>query len=125
MSARVLLVDDAQVVRLMLKRIFTEAGYEIAGEAVSGAQAVERYRELMPDLVMMDITMPEMKGIEAVKEIITLDPNAKIIMCSSIGSKAKVIEAVEAGAKNYILKPFEAQKVLDVVAAVLNGWLLF
>lgn len=121
MSARVLLVDDAQVVRLMLKRIFTEAGYEIAGEAVSGAQAVERYRELMPDLVMMDITMPEMKGIEAVKEIITLDPNAKIIMCSSIGSKAKVIEAVEAGAKNYILKPFEAQKVLDVVAAVLNG----
>lgn len=121
MSVRVLLVDDAQVVRLMLKRIFTEAGYEIAGEAVSGTQAVERYREFMPDLVIMDITMPEMKGIEAVKEIMSMDPNAKIIMCSSIGSKAKVIEAVEAGAKNYILKPFEAQKVLDVVSAVLKG----
>ena len=120
MSVRVLLVDDAQVVRLMLKRIFVEAGYEIVGEAISGTEAVQKYRELMPDLVMMDITMPEMKGIEAVKEIMSMDSSAKIIMCSSIGSKSKVIEAVEAGAKNYILKPFDAQKVLDVVSVVLG-----
>jgi|SRR5690554_1294298 len=121
MSVRVLLVDDAQVVRLMLKRIFVEAGYEIAGEAISGTDAVQKYREFMPDLVMMDITMPEMKGIEAVKEIMSMDSSAKIIMCSSIGSKSKVIEAVEAGAKNYILKPFDAQKVLDVVSVVLDN----
>ena len=119
MSYRILLVDDAQVIRVMLTKILIAAGYEIAGEASNGLEAVEKYKKLNPDLVTMDITMPTMSGIEAVREIKKYDPEAKIIMCSAIGQKSMVIEAIEAGARNYIIKPFEPQKVINVISAVL------
>jgi two-component system chemotaxis response regulator CheY len=113
MSYRILLVDDAQVIRVMLTKILKAAGYEIAGEASNGLEAVEKYKDLNPDLVTMDITMPTMSGIEAVREIRKYDPEAKIIMCSAIGQKSMVIEAIEAGARNYIIK------VINVISAVL------
>lgn len=115
-----MLVDDAQVIRVMLKRILVDAGYTVSGEASNGQDAVELYRQLHPDLVMMDITMPEMNGIEAVRAIRSEDPNAKIVMCSAMGQKAHVVEAIEAGAKNFILKPFEPEKVLETVKVVIG-----
>ncbi|HEY8345506.1 MAG TPA: response regulator [Bacillota bacterium] len=121
MGQRIMLVDDAQVIRLMLTRILKDAGYEIAGEAGNGVEAVAKYGEVKPDLVTMDITMPEMSGIDAVREIIKQDPNAKIIMCSAMGQKSMVLEAIEAGAKNFIIKPFDPEKVVEVVRAVLEG----
>lgn len=120
MKGRVMLVDDAQVMRLMLSKVFKEAGYEIAGEAANGREAVEKYDELRPDLVMMDITMPEMSGVDAVRGIMAIDLGAKIVMCSAMGQKSMVLECIQAGAKNFIIKPFEAQKVLEVAEAVLK-----
>jgi two-component system chemotaxis response regulator CheY len=120
MGKNVLLCDDAQVIRVMLSRILQEDGYTIVGEAANGQQAVAMYRQLRPDLVFMDITMPEMNGIAAVKEICKEDPRAKIIMCSAMGQKTHVLEAVEAGAKNFVIKPFESKKILDVARAVLG-----
>lgn len=121
MGQRIMLVDDAQVIRLMLTRILKDAGYEIAGEAGNGAEAIVKYEEVKPDLVTMDITMPEMSGIDAVKGIIKQDPDAKIIMCSAMGQKSMVLEAIEAGAKNFIIKPFDPEKVIEVVRVVLEG----
>lgn len=120
MGKRVLLCDDAQVIRVMLKRILVEGGYSVVGEAANGEQAVSLYRQLKPDLVFMDITMPEMNGIDAVRTIKKEDPQAKIIMCSAMGQKSHVLAAVEAGARNFIIKPFESQKVLEVANAVLG-----
>lgn len=113
--SRVLVVDDAMFMRATLKKLLTEAGFEVAGEAENGQVAVERYQELKPDVVMMDITMPEMNGLEALKEIMKIDPGAKVVMCTALGQERTVMEAVEAGAKDYIIKPFKAEKVLAVV----------
>lgn len=120
MNERIMLVDDARVIRLMLTHILKEGGYEIAGEASTGKEAVEKYSQLKPDLVMMDITMPEMSGIDAVREIKKVDPKARVIMCSAMGQKYLVLEAIEAGALNYIVKPFDKTKVLTTVAATLK-----
>lgn len=116
-----MLVDDAQVIRVMLNRILTDAGYLIVGEASNGQQAIDAYRKLRPDLVIMDITMPEMSGTDAVREIKKVDPDAKIVMCSAMGQKAHVVEAIEAGAKNFIVKPFEADKILEIVKALIGS----
>ncbi|NLW08481.1 MAG: response regulator [Firmicutes bacterium] len=121
MKARVMLVDDAKVMRLMLARIFEQAGYEIVGEASNGLEAVEKYKEIKPDLVMMDITMPEMSGIDAVKEIRNIDPDARIIMCTAMGQRPLVVEAITAGAMNYIVKPFTPSKVLEAAKEALRG----
>ncbi len=120
MGARVLVVDDAAFMRMMIKNILTSNGYEVVGEAENGAQAVEKYKELKPDLVTMDITMPEMDGIAAVKEIKKIDPNARIIMCSAMGQQSMVIEAIQAGAKDFIVKPFNPQRVLEAVEKALS-----
>lgn len=120
MNQRILLVDDAKVIRLMLTRILTSAGYQIIGEAGDGQEAVEKYKELKPDLVTMDITMPKMSGIDALRAIKAYDPQARIIMCSAMGQKSMVVEAIKAGARNYIIKPFDQEKVLAVVAAALR-----
>jgi len=120
MGARVLIVDDAAFMRMMIKNILTSNGYEVVGEAENGVQAVEKYKELKPDLVTMDITMPEMDGIAAVKEIKKIDPNARIIMCSAMGQQSMVIEAIQAGAKDFIVKPFNPQRVLDAVERALS-----
>ena len=115
MAKNVLIVDDAAFMRMMIKDILTKNGYNVVGEAENGARAVEKYNELKPDLVLMDITMPEMDGISAVKEIKKVDPNAKIVMCSAMGQQAMVIEAIQAGARDFIVKPFQPDRVLEAV----------
>ncbi|MCX7779280.1 MAG: response regulator [Negativicutes bacterium] len=115
MAIRVLVVDDAAFMRMMIKDILGKNGYEVVGEAANGLQAVEKYQELRPDITTMDITMPEMDGITAVKEIKKLDPNAKIIMCSAMGQQAMVIEAIQSGARDFIVKPFQPDRVLEAV----------
>jgi two-component system chemotaxis response regulator CheY len=119
--ATVLIVDDAAFMRMMLKKIFSENGYEVVGEAGNGKEAVEKYKELKPDIVTMDITMPEMDGITAVKEIKKIDPNARIIMCSAMGQQQMVIDAIKAGAKEFIVKPFQPARVLEAAKKVLGG----
>lgn len=116
MAKKILLVDDANIIKLMLRKILVEGGYEIAGEASTGEEAVKKYTELRPDLVTMDITMHGMGGINALKQIRAIDPNAKVIMCSAMGQKYLIMEAVKAGAVNFIMKPFEPDKVLEAVA---------
>ncbi|ABP66874.1 response regulator [Caldicellulosiruptor changbaiensis] len=120
MSKRILIVDDAAFMRMMLKDIITKNGYEVAGEAENGLKAVELYKELKPDLVMMDITMPEMDGIQAVREIKKIDPQAKIIMCSAMGQQAMVIESIQAGARDFIVKPFQAERIVEAIKKVLG-----
>jgi len=119
-AARILVVDDAQFMRMMLKNIIAGAGYEIAGEAENGVQAIERYRELGPDLVIMDMIMPEMGGIDAVREIVKLDPKARVLMCSAMGQQALVVEAIQVGARDFIVKPFQPAGVLEAVVKALQ-----
>ena len=119
MGNRVLVVDDAAFMRMMIKDILTKNGYEVVGEAADGAQAVEKYQELRPDLVTLDITMPEIDGIEALKRIRAVDPAARVIMCSALGQQAMVIDAIQAGAKDFIVKPFQADRVIEAVKKVL------
>lgn len=113
MATTVLVVDDAAFMRMMIKDILTKNGFEIVGEAENGILAVEKWKELHPDLTTMDITMPEMDGITAVKEIRKIDGAAKIIMCSAMGQQAMVIEAIQAGARDFIVKPFQADRVIE------------
>lgn len=120
MSNKVLIVDDAAFMRMMIKEILTKNGFTVVGEASDGAQAVEKYKELGPDLVTMDITMPEMDGITALKEIKKIDPNARIIMCSAMGQQAMVIDAIQAGAKDFIVKPFQADRVIEAIKKTLG-----
>lgn len=115
MAIKVMVVDDAAFMRMMIKDILTKNGYEIVGEAENGAKAVEKWQELRPDLTTMDITMPEMDGIAAVKEIKKIDPAAKVIMCSAMGQQAMVIEAIQSGARDFIVKPFQPDRVLEAV----------
>ena len=120
MAKGILIVDDASFMRMMIKDILTKNGFEVAGEAENGVKAVEKFKELNPELVIMDITMPEMDGIQAVKEIKSIDPNAKIVMCSAMGQQAMVIEAIQAGAKDFIVKPFQADRVIEAVKKALS-----
>lgn len=120
MGKRILVVDDAAFMRMMIKDILTKNGYEVCGEAENGAVALEKYLELRPDLVTMDITMPEMDGIAAVKEIRRIDPSARVIMCSAMGQQAMVIDAIQAGARDFIVKPFQPDRVLEAVAKALG-----
>jgi two-component system chemotaxis response regulator CheY len=119
-SNTVLVCDDAIFMRTMIGDILSQAGFEIVGEAESGLQAVQKYRELKPDLVTMDIVMPDMGGIEAVREICKQDPDAKILMCSAMGQQALVVEAIQAGAKDFVVKPFQPSRVLEAVQRVLG-----
>ena len=120
MSKSVLICDDAIFMRTMVGDILTQAGYDVVGEAETGVQAVERFRELRPDLVTMDIVMPDMGGIDAVREIVKLDPEAKVLMCSAMGQQALVVEAIQAGAKDFVVKPFQPSRVLEAVQRVLG-----
>ena len=118
--ARILIVDDAKFMRITLTNILRKANHEIVGEAENGREAVMLYRELKPDLVTMDITMPEMSGLDAVKEIKKEFKDAKIIMCSAMGQQKMVVDAIEAGAKDFIVKPFDDSQVVDSVLRVLR-----
>lgn len=118
--ARILIVDDAKFMRMTLSNILNKANHEIVGEGENGKEAIKLYKELSPDLVTMDITMPEMSGLEAMKEIKKEFPNAKVIMCSAMGQQKMVVEAIEAGAKDFIVKPFDEGRVLDAINRVLS-----
>ncbi len=120
MEKGILIVDDASFMRMMIKDILTKNGFHVIGEAENGVKAVEKYSELNPDLVIMDITMPEMDGIQAVREIKKIDPNANIIMCSAMGQQAMVIEAIQAGAKDFVVKPFQHDRVIEAVKKALS-----
>ena len=120
MAKNILICDDAAFMRMMIKDILTKNGYNVAGEAENGVKAIEKYNELKPDLVLMDITMPEMDGIAALKGIKQIDPNAHVIMCSAMGQQAMVIESIQAGAKDFIVKPFQADRVLEAVKKVVG-----
>jgi len=115
----ILIVDDAAFMRMMIKNIVTKNGYEVVGEAENGQVAVELYKQYKPDLVTMDITMPEMNGIEGVKAIRAINPGANIIMCSAMGQQAMVMEAIQAGAKDFIVKPFQQDRILQAIERVL------
>lgn len=120
MGLRVLIVDDALFMRNMLKDIFFKAGYEVVGEAADGVEAIEQYRLLRPDLVTMDIVMPRKSGIEALQEICREFPDACIVMCSAMGQESLILEAVQAGAKDFIVKPFKEDKVIEVVRSLTD-----
>ena len=118
MGLRILVVDDALFMRNMLKDIFQRAGFEVIGEATNGVEAIELCRQLQPDLVTMDIVMPLKSGIEALQEIIAAQPAMRVVMCSALGQEALVLEAVQAGARDFIVKPFKEDRVVEVVRRV-------
>ncbi|MCI5953855.1 MAG: response regulator [Lachnospiraceae bacterium] len=120
MAKNILVCDDAAFMRMMIKDILSKNGYNVAGEAENGLKAVEKYKEVSPDLVLMDITMPEMDGIQALREIKKVDAGAKVIMCSAMGQQAMVIESIQAGAKDFIVKPFQAERVIEAVKKVVG-----
>ncbi|MRG85302.1 response regulator [Salinibacillus xinjiangensis] len=116
---KVLIVDDAQFMRLTLSNILSKAGHEIIGEASDGRQAIERYKELKPDLVTMDITMPNMNGMDATKEILSIDSNALVVICSAVGQQKIVVDAIQLGAQDFIVKPFDESRVIETINRVL------
>lgn len=120
MSDTILIVDDAAFMRMMLKDILTKNGFNVVGEAENGAMAVEKFKELQPNLTIMDITMPEMDGLQAVKEIRKIDGKARVIMCSAMGQQSMVIEAIQSGAKDFVVKPFQAERVVEAVMKALK-----
>lgn len=116
----ILIVDDAAFMRMMLRDILEKNGFKVIGEARNGAEALEKYRELQPDLVTLDITMPEIDGITALKNIKAEFPNARAVMCSAMGQQTMVIESIQAGAKDFIVKPFQADRVIEAVRKSLQ-----
>ena len=120
MSIKILVVDDAIFMRSMIRDIFARGPFVVAGEAENGVEAIRLYRELRPDLTTMDIVMPQMDGITALREIVRLDPAAKVVMCSALGQEALIAEAIEAGACDFIVKPFHPGRVLKVAQSVLG-----
>ncbi len=121
MSNSVMIVDDAAFMRATLKDLLTKGGFEVVCEAVNGKDAVDKFKVHKPDLVTMDITMPEMDGLEALKCIMELDPNANVVMCSALGQQTSVLESIKSGAKDFIVKPFQAERVLEALKKVSSG----
>lgn len=120
MSKRIIIVDDAPVIRLVLHDLLESAGFEVVAEGENGVEAVEKYRELKPDLITLDITMPEKDGIEALREIRAFDPAAKVVMVTALDERDSLVDAVKSGASDYVMKPFEEERVLSSIRAVLG-----
>lgn len=120
MAKTVLITDDTAFMRMTLRNVIQKNGFDVIGEAVDGEDAVNKYRDLNPDLVTMDITMPKMDGITAIKQIVKFDSNARIIVCSAMGQKPMVIDALNAGAKDFLVKPFDAQRVIEALTKIAN-----
>ena len=117
--ARILVVDDAAFMRKMVTDALTKGGHEVVGEAGNGAEAVTQFQELRPDAMTLDITMPEKDGLAALKEIIAVDPGAKVVMCSALGQESKVLESIKLGARDFVVKPFKPERVLEAVGKAL------
>ena len=117
--ARVLVVDDAAFMRKMVSDALAKGGHEVVGEASNGVEAVESYQALRPDITTLDITMPEKDGLSALKEIMALDPTARVVMCSALGQESKVLESIKLGARDFVVKPFQAERVLEAVGKAL------
>ena len=120
MSRTVLIVDDAIFMRTMIADILKGAGFDVVGEASTGVEAIQLYKDLRPDLVTMDIVMPDMGGIDAVRAIVEEDPDAKILMCSAMGQQGLVVEAIQAGARDFVVKPFQPSRVLEAVQRLVG-----
>ncbi len=120
MSVSVLVVDDAVFMRTVLKKILTEEGYNVIGEASNGIEAIDKARELEPDIVTLDITMPEMDGVTALPEILKVSPGSKVVICSAMGQQPMVVEAIKSGAKDFIVKPFQKARVLQAIENVVG-----
>jgi two-component system chemotaxis response regulator CheY len=119
MSVKVLIVDDAAFMRMSINQMLTNSGYEVVGEAVNGKDAILKFKELQPDIITMDITMPDMDGIQAVRAIMAIDPNAKVLMISAMGQQTMVLDAMKAGAKNFIVKPFQKERLLEAFQNII------
>ena len=117
--ARVLVVDDAAFMRKMVSDALTKGGHEVVGEAGNGIEALSQYQALKPDLVTLDITMPEKDGLAALAEIVAADPSARVVMCSALGQESKVLEAIKLGAKDFVVKPFQPDRVIEAVGKAL------
>jgi two-component system chemotaxis response regulator CheY len=117
--ARILVVDDAAFMRKMVTDALTKGGHEIVGEAGNGNEAIERYQELRPEAMTLDITMPEKDGLQALQEIVQLDPNARVVMCSALGQESKVLESIKLGAKDFVVKPFQPDRVIGAIEKAL------
>ncbi len=120
MSKQILVVDDTSFMRMTLTKILTSSNYDVVDTAESGVIAVEKYQQHRPGLVIMDITMPDMDGIQAVQKIKEIDPNAKVIMCSAMGQQSMVIDAIKAGAQDFIVKPFKGDRVIEAVSKIIG-----
>jgi two-component system, chemotaxis family, chemotaxis protein CheY len=117
--ARVLVVDDAAFMRKVVSDALASGGHEVIGTAGNGVEAIDRFRELKPELTMLDITMPEKTGLEALAEIMAIDPSARVLMCSALGQESKVIESIKLGAKDFVVKPFQPDRLLEAVGKAL------
>ena len=120
MSIKVLIVDDLAFIKLIIRDILEKRGLEVAGEASNGLEAVEMYIKLKPDVVLMDITMSRMDGIQSLSKIMSIDPNAKVIMCSALGQQKLIIQSIKLGAKDFIVKPFKAERIIGAIKKTLN-----
>jgi len=120
MEKRILIADDLSFIRMLQKEVLTEGGYRIVGEAANGREAVEKYRDLTPDVVILDITMPEMNGLAAMQKILALDPRARVLICSAIGQQSVIVEAIQAGARDFIVKPFKPERLAAAIARAVE-----
>lgn len=121
MSVRILIADDLSFMRMVQKEILTEKGYEIVAEASDGIEAVEKYQRYRPDVVILDITMPNMNGLEAMHKIFEIDKNAKIIICSALGQQQLIVEAIKAGVRDFIVKPFKPERVISAIEKAIKS----
>jgi two-component system chemotaxis response regulator CheY len=119
MAKRILIADDLSFIRMLQKEVLTEGGYQIVGEAADGREAVQKYRDLAPDAVILDITMPGMNGLAALQEILALDPGARVLICSAVGQQSVIVEAIQAGARDFVVKPFKPQRLAAALARAL------
>ena len=121
MSLRIVIADDLSFMRMVHKEILQEKGYQVVGEASDGVEAVERYRKLRPDIIILDITMPRMNGLEAMHKIFEFDKGAKIIICSALGQQQLIVEAIKAGVRDFIVKPFKSERVISAIEKAVNS----
>jgi two-component system chemotaxis response regulator CheY len=121
MGATILIADDLSFMRMIQREILTERGYTVVGEAIDGIDAVNKYQSLSPDLILLDITMPNMNGLEAMRKIFAINPKARVIMCSALGQQSLIVEAIRAGVKDFIVKPFKPERILSAIAKALQS----